>query len=128
MFFPDFADLKKQVRNSLHNTWKNALVLDWIPEEKAQSLSLLQFYVGLRWTKTIKGLKKSKQELSSIYEILNVIDVIEPNQRPSSKKFWQKFVPKRLMKIKKIWPRRGRGAFPVLNEDQRPVKIFIEGQ
>ena len=69
------------MRNSLHNTWKNALVLDWIPEEKAKSLSLLQFYVGLRWTKIIQGLQKSKQELSSIYDILNLndkIDVIEP--------------------------------------------------
>ena len=174
MSFSDFADFKRRVRNSLHNTWKNALVLDWIPEEKAQSLSLLQFYVGLRWTKTIKGLQKSKQNLNSIYDILNVIEpnsdgsvicrAVEspsqntgqgaesPKERSGAKRFWRKLIPTKLLKIKRIWPRRVRGTSPapptgpqvpneeqclpptprigpaVPNEEQRPFKIFIEGQ
>ena len=67
-------DLKKKLRNSLHNTWKNALVLDWIPEEKAKALSLDQYYVGLRWTRTVRALTDYKEELNSIFDIFNIID------------------------------------------------------
>ena len=134
------------MRNSLHNTWKNALVLDWIPQEKAKAMSVLQFYVGLRWTKTIEGLQRSKQELNSIYDILNVIEsnndgsvmcqkAESPKERSGAKKFWQKLIPKKLLKMKRIWPGRGSdaslatrtGPSPDPNVEQRPVKIFIEG-
>ena len=48
---------------------------DWISPEKAKSFPLRKFYVGLRWTKMVKGaLKNYKQKLTSIYEILIAAD------------------------------------------------------
>ena len=48
---------------------------DWISPEKAKSFPLRKFYVGLRWTKMVKGaLKNYKQKLTSIYEILTAAD------------------------------------------------------
>ena len=47
---------------------------DWISPEKAKSLPLQEFYVGLKWTKMVKVLKNYKVKLTSIYDILEIID------------------------------------------------------
>ena len=48
---------------------------DWISSEKAKSFPLRKFYVGLRWSKMVKGaLKNYKQKLTNIYEILTAAD------------------------------------------------------
>ena len=47
---------------------------DWISPEKAKSLPLLEFYVGLRWKKVVKALKNYKKDMTSIYDILKIID------------------------------------------------------
>ena len=73
----DFTELQKKLKVSLHRTWKNALVLDWISPDKVKSLPLLEFYTGLRWTKTVKALKNYKVELNSIYDILKIV---HPNE------------------------------------------------
>ena len=59
----------------MHRTWKNALRHDWIPERVAKSLPVLEFYTGLRWTETRKALENYKKQMTSIYDIFNVIDL-----------------------------------------------------
>ena len=66
--------MKKCLKLSLERTWKYALTLDWISAEKAKSLPLLEFYQGLRWRKLEKAMKNYKVQLTSIYDILNVVD------------------------------------------------------
>ena len=57
-------------------TWKNSLSHDWIPVEKAKTFPLREFYVGLRWVRVVKrAIKNFKQELKSIYDILEIVDV-----------------------------------------------------
>ena len=57
-------------------TWKNSLSHDWIPVEKAKTFPLREFYVGLRWVRVVKReIKNFKQELKSIYDILEIVDV-----------------------------------------------------
>ena len=73
--FAEFTTLKKRLKESLHRTWKNALRHDWIPERVAKSLPVLEFYTGLRWTKTVKALVNYKKKMTSIYDIFNVIDL-----------------------------------------------------
>ena len=70
----EFAELQRKLRVSLRRTWKHALTHDWISPEKAKSLPLLEFYVGLKWTKMVKALKNYKLELTSIYDILKISD------------------------------------------------------
>ena len=67
--FSDFADLKQKLQLSLHNTWKNALVFDWIPEEKAKALSLSRYYVGLKWTNKTIALNDYKEKMNSIFDL-----------------------------------------------------------
>ena len=74
LLFPEFITLQKRLKQSLHRTWKNALRHDWIPEEVAKSLPVLEFYTGVRWTKMVKALKNYKKKMTSIYDIFNVID------------------------------------------------------
>ena len=74
LLFPEFIKLQKQLKQSLHRTWKNALRHDWIPEEVAKSLPVLEFYTGLRWKKMVKALENYKEKMKSIYDIFNVID------------------------------------------------------
>ena len=57
-------------------TWKNSLSHDWIPVEKAKTFPLRKFYVGLRWVRVVKrAIKNFKEELKSIYDILEIVDV-----------------------------------------------------
>ena len=72
---PEFTTLQKRLKESLHRTWKNALRHDWIPEEVAKTLPVMEFYTGVRWTKMVKALKNYKKEMMSIYDIFNVIDL-----------------------------------------------------
>ena len=58
----------------MNRTWKHALTHDWITDEKAKSLPLLEFYVGLKWKKMVKALRNYKVELKSIFDILKTID------------------------------------------------------
>ena len=69
--FSGFVDLKQKLKHSLHNTWKNALVFDWIPEEKAKALSLSDYYVGLKWTKKKIALNNYKQNMNSILDLFD---------------------------------------------------------
>ena len=68
----EFAELQRKLRVSLHRRWKHALTHDWISAEKAKSLPLLEFYVGLRWKKMVKALENYKEKLTSIYDILKI--------------------------------------------------------
>ena len=72
--FAEFTKLQRKLKQSLHRTWKNALRHDWIPEEVAKSLPVLEFYTGVRWTKMVKALKNYKKKMTSIYDIFNVIN------------------------------------------------------
>ena len=47
---------------------------DWIPERVAKSLPLLEFYTGLKWTKMVKALVNYTIDMTSIYDIFNVVD------------------------------------------------------
>ena len=47
---------------------------DWIPEEVAKSLPVLEFYTGLRWTEAGKALRNYKKQITSVFDIFNVID------------------------------------------------------
>ena len=47
---------------------------DWIPERVAKTLPLLEFYTGLKWKKMVKALENYKKEMTSIYDIFNVVD------------------------------------------------------
>ena len=59
-------------------TWKNSLSHDWIPVEKAKTFPLREFYVGLRWVRVVKrAIQNFKQELNSIYDILEMLDSTE---------------------------------------------------
>ena len=80
-FVVEFAEMERCLKLSLNRTWKHALTLDWISPEKAKSVPLLEFYVGLRWRKLEKAMKNYKVTLTSIYDILNVIDSCQ-NQWP----------------------------------------------
>ena len=51
-----------------------------IPVEKAKTFPLREFYVGLRWVRVVKrAIKNFNKELTSIYEIL---DLVDQNERP----------------------------------------------
>ena len=53
---------------------------DWMPVEKAKTFPLREFYVGLRWVRVVKrAIQNFKKELTSIYEIL---DIVDPSERP----------------------------------------------
>ena len=75
--FAEFTKLQRMLKQSLRKTWKNALKHDWIPEEVRKSLPLLEFYTGLKWKKMVKALENYKQEMTSIFNIFNVIECDE---------------------------------------------------
>ena len=78
----DILDLQQRLKDSLDRTWKNSLSHDWIPVEKAKTFPLREFYVGLIWVRVVKrAIKNFKQELKSIYDILEIVD---PTGRPKS--------------------------------------------
>ena len=55
---------------------------DWIPVEKAKTFPLREFYVGLRWVRVVKrAIQNFKEELKSIYDILEITD---PTGRPTA--------------------------------------------
>ena len=74
--------MQRMLKQSLHRAWKNALKQDWIPEEVAKSLPVLEFYTGLRLTKVVKALMNYKEEMMSIFDIFKVID---RDKEPESK-------------------------------------------
>ena len=72
----EILDLQLRLKDSLDMTWKNSLSHDWIPVEKAKTFPLREFYVGLRWVRVVKrAIKNFKQELKSIYDILEIVDI-----------------------------------------------------
>ena len=48
--------------------------LDWISPDIVKSLPLLEYYVGLRWTKLVKALTNYTEEMTSIMDVFKVID------------------------------------------------------
>ena len=70
--------------DSLRRVWKNALVLDWISQDKAKTLTLEEFYVGLRWTERKKTLENYKVKLTNIYDIFTIV----PSDKPQSIKIF----------------------------------------
>ena len=66
--------LQRRLKRSLTRTWKHALTLDWISPDIAKSLPLLEYYVGLRWTKLVKALTNYTEEMTSIMDVFKVID------------------------------------------------------
>ena len=54
-------------------TWRNSLSHDWISEDKAKTFPLMEYYTGLRWTRTVKrALENTQEKLSSIFDILSI--------------------------------------------------------
>ena len=52
--------------------------------DKAKTFPLREFYVGLRWIRVVKrAIQNFKQELNSIYDILEMLDSTE---RPKFRK------------------------------------------
>ena len=45
--------------------------------DKAKTLPLKKFYVDLKWTRLVKALENYGVSMSSIYDILNVLDSVE---------------------------------------------------
>ena len=70
--FSEFLEFQSQVRESIQRTWKNGLVLDWFPPQKAKSMPLLEHYVGMRWTKVGKGFENYKENLTSIFDLFRI--------------------------------------------------------
>ena len=69
------SELQTYTKQSLERMWRNNLSNDWMSRDKASSFPVDRFYVNLMWTKTVKGvLKNEKQELSSIFEILQTTE------------------------------------------------------
>ena len=78
-FILDFGQLKDKLISFHKRTWKNALILDWIPSEKAKTLPLLEFYVESKWKEKRKALQNYEKELTSINDIFKVIG---PHDQP----------------------------------------------
>ena len=70
----DVTDLQQRTKGSIQRQWKHCLSNDWLDSEKAKALPLKKFYVDLKWTKLIKDLENRGVSISSIYDILNVLD------------------------------------------------------
>ena len=77
--FQEFTELKDKLTSFHKRKWKNALILDWISQEKAKTLPFLEFYVGSKWKERRKALQNYEKELTSINDIVKVID---PNDQP----------------------------------------------
>ena len=45
--------------------------------DKAKTLPLKKFYIDLKWTRLVKTLENYGVSMSSIYDILNVLDSVE---------------------------------------------------
>ena len=95
-FIPEFAELKDKLTSFHKRKWKNALILDWISQEKAKTLPLLEFYVGSKWKERRKALQNYEKELTSINHIVKVVD---PNDPPRPV---QIFIPIPIFNFSKI--------------------------
>ena len=60
------------MKESIQRTWKNGLVLDWFPPQKAKTMPQLEHYVGLRWTKVGKEFENYKENLTSIFDLFRI--------------------------------------------------------
>ena len=66
------AEVQKLTRESLERNFKNALSHDWIPRKKAKTFPLKEFYVELKWTRTVKGaIRNTKTRIGSLHEMFN---------------------------------------------------------
>ena len=68
----DVAEIQKLTRESLERKFKNALLHDWIPRDKAKTFSVKDFYVELKWTRTVKGaIRNTKTRIKSLHAMFN---------------------------------------------------------
>ena len=72
--FVDAADLQERTKSSIQRQYKHCLANDWLTSDKAKALPLKKFYVDLQWTKFVKNLENYGVSISSIYDILRVLD------------------------------------------------------
>ena len=71
--FSEIETIQKLTRRALDMTWRNSLSHDWISPDKAKTFPLMEYYTGLRWTRTVKrALLNSQEKLSSIFDILSL--------------------------------------------------------
>ena len=75
--FAALTALKKATQESILRQNQNCLSCDWMSPEKAKTLPLKKFYVDLKWTKLVKALENYGVNMSSIYDILDVLDSVE---------------------------------------------------
>ena len=68
----DVAEIQKQTRDSLKRSLQNALSHDWIPLDQVKTFPLKDFYVELKWTRTVKGaIRNTKAEIRNLHEMFN---------------------------------------------------------
>ena len=66
------VEIQKHTRDSLKWNLKNALSHDWIPRDRAKTFPLKDFYVELKWTRTVKGaIRNTKTTIGKIHEMFN---------------------------------------------------------
>ena len=68
------TDLQERTKGSIQRQWTHCLCNDWLLPEKAKALSLKKFYVDLEWTKLVGDLENYGVSMSSIYDILSVLN------------------------------------------------------
>ena len=68
----DFSFIKKLVKRQLRRRCKNALSTDWLPDEKAKTFPLRDYYSDLGWKKKVKrAMRDSSVDLKRIRDIFD---------------------------------------------------------
>ena len=68
----DFSFIKKLVKRQLRRRCRNALSTDWLPDEKAKSFPLRDYYSDLGWKKKVKkAMRDTSVELKRIHNIFD---------------------------------------------------------
>ena len=71
LFVTESHNLQERTKGSIQRQYQHCLTNDWLT---AKTSPLKKFYVDLKWTKLVKDLENYGVEMSSIYDILNVLD------------------------------------------------------
>ena len=65
--------IRKVVKREMRRRCKNALSTDWLPDEKAKTFPLREYYSDLGWKKKVKkAIKDTSVGLTKIQDIFNI--------------------------------------------------------
>ena len=68
----NFNFIRKLVKRQLRRRCRNALSTDWLPDEKAKTFPLRDYYSDLGWKKKVKrAMRDTSIELKRIHDIFN---------------------------------------------------------